>query len=61
MLESESEVTTNFIYNQNETYVAEVQYDDLALDTHVFNGMKVAGTGIIITLMLIGILRIFRQ
>lgn len=61
MLESGGEVTTTFNYNNDDTYVAEIQYDDLSLDTHVYNGMKVAGTGIIISLMIIGLLRIIRQ
>lgn len=61
MLESEGEVTTGFDYNTDQTYVAELQYSDLGIDTHVFNGMKVAGAGIIISIMIIGLLRLLRQ
>lgn len=60
MLESEP-VTTGFTYNDNVTYVKEIQYDDLGVNNMVFTGFRVAGTGLIISLLILGILSILRQ
>ena len=61
MIEEEVITTEGFQYNTNDTYVASIQYDDLALDTMVFSGFRVAGTGLIISLLVLGVLAIFRQ
>lgn len=53
--------SNDFIYNTDETYVSSIQYDDLSLDTMVFSGFRVAGTGLIISLLVLGLLSILRK
>lgn len=56
------EVESNdFIYNADDTYVSSIQYDDLSIETMVFSGFRVAGTGLIISLLVLGVLSILRN
>lgn len=61
MLESGENNQENVIYNSDTDYVKEIQYDDLGISQMVFTGFRVAGTGLIITLLILGILSILRQ
>lgn len=61
MLESGETNQESVIYNSDPDYVKEVQYDDLGVSQMVFTGFRVAGTGLIITLLILGILSILRQ
>lgn len=58
----EGETTNNgFIYNTDADYVQEIQYQDLDIETMVFTGFKVAGTGLIISLLVLGVLSILKR
>ena len=61
MLESGEVNQESVSYNSDPDYVREVQYDDLGISQMVFTGFRVAGTGLIITLLILGILSILRQ
>lgn len=61
MLESEEASQETVNYNSDPDYVKEIQYDDLGISQMVFTGFRVAGTGLIITLLVLGILSILRQ
>lgn len=61
MLESGETNQEDVNYNSDPDYVKEIQYDDLAISQMVFTGFRVAGTGLIITLLVLGILSILRQ
>lgn len=61
MLESGEVNQVETTYNADPDYVKEIQYDDLGVSQMVFTGFRVAGTGLIITLLILGILSILRQ
>lgn len=61
MLESGENNQESVIYNSDPDYVQEIQYDDLGISEMIFTGFRVAGTGLIITLLILGILSILRQ
>lgn len=61
MLESGETNQESVNYNSDPDYVKEVQYDDLGVSQMVFTGFRVAGTGLIITLLVLGILSILRK
>ena len=60
MLEGET-LNHEFIYNTDADYVKEIQYQDLGVDNMVFTGFRVAGTGLIISLLVLGVLSILKQ
>lgn len=61
MLDSGETNQESVIYNSDPDYVKEIQYEDLGIREMVFSGFKVAGIGLIITLLILGILSILRQ
>ena len=61
MLDSGETTQETVIYNSDPDYVQEIQYDDLGVSQMIFAGFRVAGTGLIITLLVLGILSILRQ
>lgn len=56
-----NDIVSDGNYNNDSDYIQSLSYDDLSLSDNVFTGMRVAGTGLIITLLCVGVISILKS